>query len=106
MVYSEDDHSFRVTQSSPYRWCAWKDGKLIFRNDSLAFLYKKLGNMFNVNFIIKDKELATHLYHGSFSEESLSTILELLELTAPLTHKEIGKNANGQKQVEVYRLKK
>lgn len=105
MEYNEEEQTFRVTQTSPYKWCAWKDGKMIFRNDSLAFLYKKLGNMFNVNFVIKDKELAAHLYHGSFSEESLSTILELLELTAPLTHKEVRKGGDGQRQIEVYKLK-
>jgi hypothetical protein len=62
----------------------WKDGLLIFRDDPLSYVFKRLELTFNVNIIIKDVEIADALYRATFEKESLDEILRLLELTAPI----------------------
>jgi ferric-dicitrate binding protein FerR (iron transport regulator) len=67
-----------------YKWYAWKDGLMIFRDDPLAYVFKRLELTFNVSIIIKDAEIADALYRATFEKESLGEILHLLELTAPI----------------------
>lgn len=72
-----------------YKWCSWKDGILAFRNDPLEYVFKRLGQMYNINFVIRDNSLKQYVYHATFEGESLDEILHLLEMSAPIRYKKI-----------------
>ena len=46
----------------PYKWYAWKDGALVFWDDPLECVFKKIGQTFNVDIILKDTDIAHQLY--------------------------------------------
>lgn len=75
---------YELKQADPYKWNAWKEGILIFRDDPLSYVFKRLGIMFNVKIEIKDQSIAQLPYRATFEGESLSEILHLLEMTAPI----------------------
>lgn len=75
---------YELTQTDSYKWCAWKDGLLIFRDDPLAYVFKRLEIMFNVEIKIKDQSIAQLPYRATFEGEPFPEILHLLEMTAPI----------------------
>lgn len=79
-----DCHSVNTTDT--YKWCSWKDGILAFRNDPLEYVFKRLGQMYNINFVIRDNSLKQYVYHATFEGESLDEILHLLEVSAPIRY--------------------
>lgn len=99
-----------IAKTDPYKWYAWKDGLMIFRDDPLSYVFKRLGQTFNVNIDLRDTTLANAPYRATFEYESLDEILRLLRMSAPLSFKQNkrvkDKNNIYEKQtVEVYRAK-
>ena len=75
-----------------------KDGILIFRDDPLEYVFKRLGQTYNVEFILKDAKLGKYSYKATFEGESLNEILRLLEMSAPIRCKEVSnRNTNNEK---------
>lgn len=100
---------YNVNKTNTYKWCSWKDGILIFRDDPLEYVFKRLGQTYNVEFILKDAELGKYSYKATFEGESLNEILRLLEMSAPIRCKEVSnRNSNNEKfekqRIEVSRI--
>lgn len=100
-----------IAQTDPYKWYAWKDGLMIFRDDPLSYVFKRLELTFNVDIDLKDTSLANAPYRATFEYESLDEILRLLQLSAPIYFKQSKRvlNANGRydkQKIEVYKGEK
>jgi ferric-dicitrate binding protein FerR (iron transport regulator) len=107
LVYNSRTSKGTFAQTEPYKWYAWKDGQMIFRNDPLHYVFKRLEHTFNVDIIIKDRELAEELYRASFKDESLDEILRLLEMSAPIRFVQVKRtrttdNRYEKQRIEVY----
>lgn len=89
-----------IAKTDPYKWYAWKDGLMIFRDDPLEFVFKKIGQTFNVNITVRDSAIAKQLYRATFEHESLDEILNLLKLTAPIQYKKYGRNKTADNQFD------
>ena len=70
---------------------AWKDGRLVFRDESFEEVVKKINRWYNVKMIIKDKELESYTYLATFEDETLDEVLKLLKLSAPIDYKDLGR---------------
>jgi ferric-dicitrate binding protein FerR (iron transport regulator) len=96
-----------VSVTDAYKWCAWKDGMMIFRDDPLSYVFERLARTFNVDIHIKSPEIASDIYRATFEDESLDEILGLLEKTAPIRfvrHKrEKDGNQYTRKKIDVYK---
>ncbi len=66
---------------------SWKDGLLIFRDDKMDDVVIKLNRKFNVDIILKDPEIKEYIYTATFEGESLTQILGLLKISAPVNYK-------------------
>lgn len=88
MGYNTQSLRYQVEEVDTYKWCAWKDGKLIFRDEPLKDVFRKIGHIYNTDIVVKDEELARHLYRATFQKESLNEILRLMKLTIPMTYVE------------------
>ena len=71
----------------PVSYTAWKDGKLIFRNDPMDQVVRKLGRWYNVRFYLQERKLQDYRYHATFQYESLDEVLKLIKLTSPVDYK-------------------
>jgi transmembrane sensor len=78
-----------ITNEDTYKYIAWKDGKLIFRNDPLDEVVNKLSQLFNVDIELKGTQLQNYRYRATFHDESLGEILKLLKLSSPIDYKEV-----------------
>lgn len=100
-----------ITHTDPYKWYAWKDGLMIFRDDPLWYVFKRVGLTFNVDIELKDATLANAPYRATFEYEPLDEILRLLEMSAPIRFKHSKRTVNSnsaynKQKIEVYRVKK
>ncbi|MGB8357731.1 MAG: FecR domain-containing protein [Bacteroidales bacterium] len=100
-----------TTESGDIRkYIAWKDGLLIFKNDSIPEIAKKLERWYNVDVRIVNENVKEFTCTGTFSEETLSQVLELMSLPSPvkysLTPKERYPDGSFSKQSVLIGLKK
>jgi transmembrane sensor len=87
--YDKQNKTICLRDEDSYKYYAWKDGKLIFRNEPLSDVVKKIGQVFNVDIQLKGSELQEYRYRATFQDESLEEILRLLKLTSPVDYAEI-----------------
>jgi ferric-dicitrate binding protein FerR (iron transport regulator) len=59
---------------------------------------QKLGRWFNAEIIIKDESLKAYSFTGTFQEEGLSEILDLISLTSPVRFKLYERSINKQNE--------
>ena len=65
---------------------SWREGQLIFRDDPMDDVVRKLGRWFNTDIELMDDELKSYRYTATFSDETLSQVLELLKVSAPIKY--------------------
>jgi len=68
------------------KYIAWREGNLVFRNDSMEDVVKRLNRWFNVAIVIDDPEIKSYRYKATFRNESLKQVLHLLKLSAPIDY--------------------
>lgn len=68
------------------KYTAWKEGQLIFKDDRMDEVVRKLNRWFNVDIILKSPELNEYVYTATYRDETLSQILELLTISAPIRY--------------------
>jgi transmembrane sensor len=69
------------------KYTGWKDGLLIFKNDSIADIARKLEQWYGVDVKIKDNRVKEFTYTATFYDETLSQVLELMSLPSPVSYK-------------------
>lgn len=74
------------TKGSVAKYIAWKDGKLVFENESIVEVTDRLSRMFNVEFEIADN-IKDYSYTVTFIDEPLFQILDLMTIATPVTYK-------------------
>ena len=83
------DQTTNITEGDLYKYYAWKDNKMVFRNDLMTDVVKRISQLFGVEIELYGEELKTYLYRATFEDESLDEILKLLKLTAPINYREV-----------------
>lgn len=68
------------------KYMAWKEGTLIFRDDQMEEVVRKLNRWFNVEIILQSPELKEYVYTATYRDETLTQILELLKISAPIKY--------------------
>ena len=65
----------------------WKDGLLIFRDDEMPVVIKKLMRWYNVDISLEDMDLEKYSFRATFENEPLEEVLKLLSRTSPIGYK-------------------
>ena len=66
------------------KYISWKDGKLIFQDDSFQNIAKRLERWYNVDIEIDNPKTNELTYTATFIDEPLYQILEMLEIVSPI----------------------
>lgn len=86
-VFDKTTKEFAVNHVNIEKYIAWKDGILMFADDSMSEVIRKLSRRFNVDIELETYELNDYVYKATFKDESLSQVLDLLKLSAPIDYK-------------------
>lgn len=94
-VFRKSVRQISVFEVPDDRYYAWKDGKLIFNNESMDVVVRKLSRWFNVDIEVRDPKLLELSYTATFINESLTQVLELMALATPVRYSVIGRKEIG-----------
>jgi len=83
-VYEVEDGNMNIQFDETEYYTAWKEGKLVLRNDPMPRLLKRIERWYNVKFNILDEGINEYTYWATFEEENLEQVLKLLSLTGPI----------------------
>jgi transmembrane sensor len=108
LVYHDGTISKSVTEPAKYN--SWTEGKLVFRGDLMAEVGRRIERWYNVKFELADKELEKYSFRGTFVDDSLEEVLNLLSMTSPIRYKitprKIMSNGTYEKEKVTIYLKK
>jgi len=65
---------------------AWKDNKLIFRNESFESLVVKLERWYGVQIILADDDIRNYHFNGTIENETVQDVLEIIKFTLPIQY--------------------
>ena len=69
------------------KYVVWKDGILLFKNDPVEEVARKLARWYNVDVEITNEKVKEYTYTATFSDETITQVLELLSLPTPVSYK-------------------
>ncbi|MEN8115465.1 MAG: FecR domain-containing protein [Bacteroidota bacterium] len=108
LVLDTQTRQYNKNKIEALQYVSWTEGKLVFRNEEIDKVAKRLGRWYNVEIEIKDEELLKYAFRATFIDESLEEVLKLLALTAPLNYeiqqREITINDTYKKKKVIVRL--
>ncbi|HBE41642.1 MAG TPA: hypothetical protein DDW27_10650 [Bacteroidales bacterium] len=85
-IYESTGNTISVEKVSIDKYTSWKDGILIFRDDPISVVARKLSRKFNVDIELQGIDVEDYVYTATFRYESLTQILELLKRSAPIKY--------------------
>lgn len=94
-VFRKENDILKVKSVQTAKYTAWKEGKLIFQDDSMDDVVRKLNRWFNVEIEVADPQLLDYIYTAKFQNESIDQILELLTISAPIRYQVNQREKNG-----------
>lgn len=86
-IYNKTQNSASVNKVDAMKYTIWKNGILIFRDDPMSEVIKRLSRRYNVDIELQSPDIDEYVYTATFIDESLFQILDLLKLSAPLDYK-------------------
>lgn len=89
MIYDTLKGNYRIQIEDTYKHFAWKDGKLVFRNDNISEVARRISLQYNVDIEIKGNEIKQYRYRATFENEPLGELLRLLKISSPIDYTEV-----------------
>lgn len=83
ITYFDNSKELIVKNDDTYFYTSWKDGILIFKNNTFETVLKQLSCKYNVDIELKDNDLASIPLDATFKDENINEILRLLSLSTP-----------------------
>jgi len=90
MVYDRDKNMLTIRNVEPKYYTSWKDNKLMFINTSLKELVILLERRYGVDIEVSDKSILNYHYDGTFKNEGILEIMELIKTTLPIKYEVVG----------------
>jgi transmembrane sensor len=103
VVYDKTLRDFSTEVVEPQKYSSWTTGKLVFRNDPLEVIAKRLGKWYNIDVEVDASSTEDFRWRATFVNESLEEVLSLLKCSLPINYNIINRD---MKPDETYSKKK
>ncbi|WP_073003494.1 FecR family protein [Mariniphaga anaerophila] len=87
--YNTENGNINSTIGDIEKYISWKDGKLIFKRDSIARIASRLSRWYSVDIDVADNDAREYTYTATFTDEPLWHILDLLKNAAPIEYEKV-----------------
>lgn len=97
VVIENSEREVNKTKVNTEIYSGWKDGKLVFRNDTIEEIAARVSRWYNVHIDVENYENKDIRLRATYEDESIDQVLYLLKLSLPIdyTIKKAKKNENG-----------
>jgi ferric-dicitrate binding protein FerR (iron transport regulator) len=68
------------------KYTAWINGRIVFFGDPIQTVVKKLSKWYNVDIVISDKKLEGYKFTGTFINEPVEQVLNVLSMTSQMAY--------------------
>jgi len=86
-VFNEESKKVYTEEVEVDKYIAWRDGILLFHDDPMEDVCRRLSRWFNVEIVFNDPEIKSYIYKATFRNENLDQVLNLLKLSAPIDYR-------------------
>lgn len=100
--YDKSTGKTRMENVQTYKYTSWKEGKLVFRNDPIDVIARRLERWYNIDVEIEGDLHSDLRLRATFVDEDLEEILEMLKKTLKIDYR-IVEGAIGKEDVYVKR---
>ncbi len=110
-TYNKIQNSALINKVDAVKYTLWKDGILIFSDDPMSEVIRRLSRKYNVDIELQNPDINEYVYTATFIDESLIQILDLLKISAPLDYtfieqKKLDDNSYSKSKIIITRKKK
>jgi len=102
--YKKGDTGFKIEKTDTEKYTAWTHGVLIFRDELMADVFRRMERWYNVKIVVEDPGINNYRYTATIKNESLEQILQLLEYTSHLEC-DLVKNNHSENSKSIIRIK-
>ena len=85
-IYLKEENTISLKNVDAGKFTSWIGGKLIFRDDPMDEVVRKLDRWFNVQIEIADPSIVGYIYTATFQNETIEQILSLIKRTSPVEY--------------------
>jgi transmembrane sensor len=86
LKFDVQKNCYNLETKNTEKYTAWKDGLLVFKNDHVEDIAKKLTRWFNIDVVITNQKIKEYPFTATFTVETLPQVLELLSLATPVSY--------------------
>ena len=99
IIYLKDQHKLIRGKTDVEKYTSWKEGKLIFRNDPLSDIIRRLKRWYNADIVLSDpsEKLGGLTFTMTIENETLPQVIDYITQAANLNlkRKDLDKNTEG-----------
>jgi len=86
LKFDMQKNSYSLETGNTLKYTAWKDGLLVFKNDQVEDIAKKLARWYNIDVEITNQNIKDYPFTATFTDETLPQVLDLLSLATPVSY--------------------
>ncbi len=94
LILNTDNQTFTKKEVIASQYATWKEGILVFRNENMQQMARRLSRWYNAEVLVDDHMLNDYTFHATFIDEPLDEVLKLISITTPITYKEERRTSN------------
>lgn len=87
VIYDKTRNDFSTEIVQPFKYLSWTEGKLIFRNDPLDVIARRLERWYNIDIEVNVSLTEDFRLRATFIDEGLEEVLDLLKRSLPIDYK-------------------
>ena len=103
VIYDKTLKDFSIEIVQPQKYLSWTEGKLVFRNDPLDVIARRLERWYNIDVEVNVAYTEDIRLRATFIDESLEEVLSLLKRSLPINYRIENRNL---KPDDIYAKKK
>ena len=86
LIFNNKNKEFQTMVVNAQQYNSWKDGLLVFRNEPLSEVFKRLSRWYNVKITIEDQQINRYKYRATFRDEPIEEVIRLIAITVPIEY--------------------
>jgi len=90
VALSAGSNELSIKNVNPKYYTSWRNNQLIFMNMNLQELVVILERKFGVDIVVKDKSILDYHCDGTFKNETIIEVLQIIQVTLPIEYKIVG----------------
>ena len=91
VIYDKVSNDYLTEVVQPQKYLSWTEGKLVFRDDPLDVIARRLERLYNIDVEVDEDIYDDFRLHAIFIGDNLDEVLNLMKRSLPINYKIINR---------------